>query len=61
MNLLSLFLPSLIFQVIVGIDQTSRTLNRFKSRSIHSSKEAPEWNEGGGGGGNPELPPPQCC
>ncbi|POW08348.1 hypothetical protein PSTT_07624 [Puccinia striiformis] len=60
MNMLfSLVLPFLVFQVIMGIDLTSRTFTKFKSRSIDSSKEALEWNMGGGSGGKP--PGPQCC
>ncbi|KAI7937151.1 hypothetical protein MJO28_016050 [Puccinia striiformis f. sp. tritici] len=48
MNLLSLFLLSLVSQVIMGIDLTSEKSNKFKSRSVHSSKKELEWNMGGG-------------
>ncbi|POW12896.1 hypothetical protein PSTT_04176 [Puccinia striiformis] len=55
MNLLSLFLLSLVSQVIMGIDLTSEKSNKFKSRSVHSSKKELEWNMGGGGNGNPII------
>ncbi|KAI9610527.1 hypothetical protein H4Q26_006669 [Puccinia striiformis f. sp. tritici PST-130] len=41
----------------MGIDLTSRKLNKFNSRSIDSSKEALEWNMPGGSKGSP-LPDP---
>ncbi|POW08354.1 hypothetical protein PSTT_07622 [Puccinia striiformis] len=59
-------LPFLVLQVIMGLDLTSKNLNKFKTRSIHSSREALEWNVGGGGSTgepappNPKLPNP-CC
>ncbi|POW08353.1 hypothetical protein PSTT_07623 [Puccinia striiformis] len=62
MNLsLSLVLPFLVFQVIMGIDPTSRTSNKLKSRSIRPSKEVLERNAGDTGlTPPPDLSPP-CC
>ncbi|POW08351.1 hypothetical protein PSTT_07621 [Puccinia striiformis] len=51
--LLSSVLPFLVFQAIMGIDLSSRNLNKFKSRSIHPN-EALEWSSGA-------PPPPDCC
>ncbi|KAI7937103.1 hypothetical protein MJO28_016002 [Puccinia striiformis f. sp. tritici] len=67
MNLLSsLGLPFLVFQVIMGLDLTSKNLNKVKSRSIHSSREALDWSiRGGGSTGDPAPPEPKlpnpCC
>ncbi|KAH9441020.1 hypothetical protein MJO28_016001 [Puccinia striiformis f. sp. tritici] len=66
MNLALLVLPSLVFQVIMGIDPTFRNLNKFKSRSIPPN-EALERNTGGGKAGNAHPPgqsapePKPCC